>query len=180
METKDHYRLARFLAKNMRIDKRKRMAFIMGNLTPDWNPFSYLSGLEGKKMLGHTYDYRQAYFDSQLKRKRKDTFAWWYRLGQMIHFLTDSFTAPHNEIFAFGLKEHVQYEHRLHEYFSNQLYGLSTWENGSTEIGERFGAQWISQLHDTYMESPISVENDWHFIIYAVVSICQMFGGRII
>ena len=52
IETKDHLLLARELACQMKLSHGKKLAFILGNLIPDFNPFSYITfgnttGLEG-------------------------------------------------------------------------------------------------------------------------------------
>ena len=44
METKDHYALSKLLARRMFLDKPKTFAFILGNVLPDFNLFSYLGG----------------------------------------------------------------------------------------------------------------------------------------
>lgn len=59
MRMKDHKMLAEFLASEIEgsISNIYVKAFVLGNIEPDCNPFTYLHGwLLGRKLHGHNYE----------------------------------------------------------------------------------------------------------------------------
>ena len=55
METKDHYYLSKNLAGAMQLGKLNKILFILGNLIPDINPFSYITDAGGSRFSGHSF-----------------------------------------------------------------------------------------------------------------------------
>lgn len=128
MQTRDHKMLAEFLLSEMAWDIPKVYVkvFILGNIEPDKNPFTYLHGMvRGQKFRGHNYEnilpvMKKLFYS--LRRKKDWGIREYYHLGKLTHYLADAFTFPHNRAFEGSLKEHCKYEKELHERFINMLH----------------------------------------------------------
>lgn len=145
MKYSDHYILAKYLAASYNINNLyNRIPFIVGNVLPDINKFTYLQGynrlpdncISKLKRLtaGHTAEGSRFYVNKNTNSFRikyhgvnakKAGFLAWYRMGVLMHYVTDRFTYPHTLASQMTFTEHVTYEESLHETFSSlikQLY----------------------------------------------------------
>lgn len=145
MKYSDHYILAKYLSASYNINNLyNRIPFIAGNILPDINKFTYLQGynrlsdryLSKTKRLtsGHTAEGSRFYVNKNTNRFRvkyhgvnakKAGLLAWYRMGVLMHYVTDRFTYPHTLASNMTFAEHVSYEENLHETFSTlikQLY----------------------------------------------------------
>ena len=122
MKTKDHKIMAKHLLNcaDIYIAKSLKAAFILGNIEPDRNPFTYLRGSIKNQMLrGHNFDNS---YESIVKLVRRiqlhgcTRMRDFYLLGKLTHYVADAFTFPHNKEFTGGLLEHCNYESTLHLY----------------------------------------------------------------
>ena len=97
-----------------------------------------------------------------LSGKRRGTL-FFFRLGVLIHYLTDAFTFAHNTSFDGTLADHVEYENRFHLYFVNRL--------PETAFTPRDGAPFdFRALHDDYLSAPSAFSTDYGFILDASLS----------
>ena len=146
MKYSDHYILAKYMAKTYHITNPfHRIPFIIGNVLPDLNKFTYLQGYgrlrdrlcslgiklslnDRRKLLiaGHTAEGSRYYVNKKtyIFRKKyhgvnakKTGFVAWYRLGVMFHYVVDRFTYPHTLRSGMAFMEHVRYEEELHDIF---------------------------------------------------------------
>lgn len=92
MRTRDHKMPAEFLASEMKrsISNIYIKAFVLGNIEPDFNPFTYLHGwFLGRKLHGHNYEnilpVMKKMFCS-LQKKECFGIQEYYRLGKLIHY----------------------------------------------------------------------------------------------
>lgn len=170
METKDHYYLAKQLIKNKEVGMIKRAAFLLGNLIPDANPYSYLSFAGSGLFQGHYYSCRKSFFERVCCKEIHNSVYWWYRAGNLIHYLSDAFTRPHNEEFSYDLSEHIQYEHMLHKAFRKQTGKHQ--HNPKERFGDgRDACEWIFMIHQEYMKSSAGVREDCQYILYVTTTI---------
>ena len=102
--------------------KLNKILFILGNLIPDINPFSYITDAGGSRFSGHSFTYRKTFMKSALEKRHAGRRFTWYQTGILTHYLADSFTRPHNEAFQYSLKDHVEYEHQLHQTLAKFLH----------------------------------------------------------
>ena len=170
MQMKDHKILAKFLAAKLgtNISKFYKNMFILGNIEPDMNPFTYLHGwFFGEKFHGHNYEnilpVMRKLFDSL---KKKEHFGMWeyYYLGKLIHYVADSFTFVHNKEYSGSIKEHRSYERELHEKFSSMIQKQKS--AGKMRLAaDSFVA--IEILHGAYVLETGSIEKDCRYIIRA-------------
>ncbi len=170
MKTETHLRFAEKLAEKYLFDLNKfdRRMFILGSVTPDINPFSYLKGIFIKPFFGHNWPNRRAYILSHaedLQNGRLSPF----KAGQLIHYLSDAFTHTHNINYHGGLKAHTLYEKELHSHF----HSLNV-ENSLPNITDSL-PDIIVELHRQYISLPPSLENDLKFITTAVH--CALMHG---
>lgn len=170
METKSHVILAKYLLEQIpELDSVKyQKVFILGCIEPDFNMFSYLKGsLKCQKFRGHNYNSSSNYSAHALEKlqsKRHWGLLEYYRLGKLMHYLSDAFTYPHNDNFRGTLREHRAYEARLHMCFTAYLKQCGK-ENAKEYIEDVSG--YIGEFHRQYMRTSGDVNNDAKFITQA-------------
>ncbi len=126
MKQKDHRALANFLLDragrwSIWDSSRHRRAFILGCVSPDYIPTTYLHGFrKSRAMRGHNSPYSLTHIRrmmDRLKLRGIRTLRDCYALGTLIHYLADSFTFVHNEGFGGDMRAHRAYERALHPRF---------------------------------------------------------------
>lgn len=120
----------------------------------------------------------------KLFRKISDTeqdgVLFYYRIGKLVHYLTDAFTCPHNSMFKGTIKEHVDYEKLLEQFFLEELkdctFKPQKWFR--TELWRK-----VSGKHDRYMLEEAGIMTDIRFtmeiIPSVVMSLCSEYGVRL-
>lgn len=157
----------------MKINKQKKSAFLLGNLAPDVNPFSYIDYANKKYLSGHTYHCRKKFMQNLWLNSCNNTITGWYHAGELLHYLADSFTRPHNEEFHYSLKAHVKYESKLHQSFQMQLKSkmIEHTMNNSRMMYEF--SQWLDKKHEEYLEKAKDIQDDCQYIIHASTEVCR-------
>ena len=59
MKAKDHIRIGRTLAGTYALKGRRKGAFVVGNILPDINVFSYLTLSRSNRLRGHSYTFKR-------------------------------------------------------------------------------------------------------------------------
>ncbi|MCI8410601.1 MAG: zinc dependent phospholipase C family protein [Lachnospiraceae bacterium] len=111
METKNHWHLAKFICSERNFEKYQK-EFLLGNIMPDINLFTYLQGHTYKDSIDMIY----ANTKSLIEKKIWNSISF-YQLGIILHYVADYFTFPHNANFTGTLKEHCAYERKLRTHF---------------------------------------------------------------
>ncbi|MDE7422719.1 MAG: zinc dependent phospholipase C family protein [Lachnospiraceae bacterium] len=111
METKNHWHLAEFICSEQSFKKYKKQ-FMLGNIMPDINLFTYLQGHTYKESISMLYTNTKSLIEKKFWNSTS-----FYHLGVILHYIADYFTFPHNVTFTGTLKEHCIYERRLHTHF---------------------------------------------------------------
>lgn len=143
-------------------------AFTFGCVQPDYNKLSYLKGFSARRNLkGHTYNSSSSYIsETAEKLQNKGNWTLWdyYRLGKVMHYLSDSFTYPHNEDFCGTFAEHREHEAQLHLLYADCLeqYDVESSKDYPENIGE-----YVAVYHRQYMFSAGDVNTDAEFITRA-------------
>lgn len=170
MQTRDHLELGYFLLAKLRspaLDAHAR-AFLLGCVEADYNCFSYLRGfLRHKKFYGHNAENTRTCIENRICRIQSKGLrsAWdYFRLGVMLHYLADAFTAPHNAFWRENLAAHKAYEKKLHRRLAGRLNG------GTAEPPDRPGGdapvsplQCFRQARQNYAAANRSMETDCFF-----------------
>ena len=172
MKTRDHLVLGRYLIDNCAVPQLiyHRKAFLLGCIEPDYNIFSYLRGMRRyKKFHGHNAENSFMFllhcaddFDETALHSSWDYF----RLGAMIHYIADAFTAPHNGFWTGSLLEHSVYESALHSNFKAMLEAVCP---------EQIPYREYAPLHRAYCAQTHNVESDFRYILTACVSVMRKY-----
>lgn len=182
MRRNSHSQLGHFLAKNYMegMPKRCVYAFRFGCIEPDMNPATYLKGSRRvRRLRGHDFNSAEKYMKRVSCRLEehsvKGVFSF-YRLGRLVHYITDGFTFAHNENFSGSLKDHSRYEHGLHEFFSDYL---RTW--GDSLLAAQAGGSAfnvIAREHSKYMRQPSNMAKDSRFAILTALSVVSIITHK--
>ena len=177
MRKKSHISLARYLVYDMQIPTmmNHKTAFYIGNVLPDCKP----SFLTQRHEFGETYEMvkEQIYQlsnDSDLARYRSRVYM--RRLGEVVHYLADYFTFPHNVTYAGTLKEHCIYEKHLKNYLKKYVHredvfcGMTDYEEFSN-VEEIFS--FVQNAHDNYLSKERNVEEDSYYIVFVSYCVVQ-------
>lgn len=163
MKTETHLKFAKKLADQYLPDSSayNRLMFIIGSVTPDINPFSYLKGFSVKPFFGHNWGNRRDYLSSGLRDLLMGRLSY-FSLGQLVHFICDAFTFTHNITYKGGLYEHSRYEKALHTLFEKLDFSK---EYPDLHLNINDG---LNSLHEQYLSQPQGCENDLRFIMQTV------------
>ncbi|MBE6845836.1 MAG: hypothetical protein E7508_09070 [Ruminococcus sp.] len=179
MRTVDHKALARLIIQQymQNIPQNYCNAFYIGCLEPDYNPFSYFHGFFNSFTLyGHNFHNAKKFLErlfKKLNNEKKYKTMYFFRLGLLIHYITDAFTHAHSIQFSGTLKEHKAYEQQLHIVFK-KIIDSSTLQL-SNNLLPCNNINELSRLHELYIKEEISVFNDLAFIITLIGSIMEGF-----
>ncbi len=167
MKAKDHIKIARTLSGTYALRGRRKGAFVIGNILPDINVFSYLTLSRKNHLRGHSYTFKRKKMERHMNGSRTHSTLWWLRTGMLCHYLTDSFTGSHDETRRMSLATHRQYEYRLHDLFRQNWKKLQVKPTGDLcRISET-----VARMHREYEEARKGVETDCRMIIEAVRSV---------
>ena len=171
--------LAKTLGSSMKLSAPEKLAFTLGNIAPDINPFSYLIRSGSNNLGGHNYDSRKKYIINMWKKleKRRHT-ADWFRAGEMLHYLVDSFTRPHNKEFPYSVKEHVAYEHELHLLFTKVLHASEASESVQAVPSIDNFADWLENLHAQYLAQAQNIDDDCNYILQVYAMACNALAAQ--
>ncbi len=180
MRKKSHISLAMYIADSLDSNElsRHRKAFYIGSILPDCKPsflttkheFTGTISMVEDKIREMTTDYDP---NSQSERR------YVIDLGQVLHYVADYFTFPHNTTYQGNLKDHCVYEKELK--FSLRSYIKSgealkvanePIECKTCEALFRF----IEKAHQEYLSMKRNVEEDCAYI----VRICHQVAAAIL
>lgn len=157
MRKKSHWRLADYL---IRDNERPVIAFMfkVGSVAPDFMLRSMVKG--------HTYDATSHRVEQRLE-KLEECGRWnmlsAYRMGYVTHYLADYFTAPHNKVWQYNLKEHCVFEKKQQDELRGYLESL--WENPKQYYEMTDAMEYLRVLHERYEQKKPGVENDCAYIV---------------
>lgn len=165
MKMQSHLALGRALADQtdrLREHPFRRKCFLLGNILPDFLFFTYLRGFgKSHAMIGHHLPYSEKTIRRRLTKRMRfglrsapDAF----RLGLLLHYLSDSFTHPHTPAFAGRRTDHNGYETRLAEVFPSFLKEIPDAEPMTSP-------DLLSRAREAYDAYPPSPERDAHWIV---------------
>lgn len=168
MQTRDHKLLGRYLLRQVEqeLPFLYKVVFIIGNVEPDCNPFTYLHGmLRGKKFHGHNYEnilpiMKKLY--CSLQKQESIKIVKYYHLGKLLHYTADAFTYPHNAAYKKGLIEHCKYESQLHARF---LVMLEEEMKKKRIVYPMKDFKELEMLHKEYIQNPDSYIGDCIYIL---------------
>ncbi len=184
MRKKSHISLAKYIVDSLEeqdLVKHKK-AFYLGSILPDCKP----SFLTVKHEMDGTFPKLQQDLKRllELQRTSQINMRVFYRnLGEVIHYIADYFTFPHNPHYTGNLKDHCVYEkhlkYSLREYIQsgeaekNRVSIQQSVQNlGSVEAICEF----IQNAHNMYVKLKNTVEGDCR----QIVSLCHQVVEAVI
>ena len=182
MRKKSHISLARHIVRvtDLQSIDRHKKAFYVGSILPDCKP----SFLTKRHEINET-------FDIVVKGIEKLTLhydcveelstRYFTRLGEVIHYVADYFTFPHNREYTGGFKQHCIYEGELKHKLRAYIRSLKEEDLASGFVEEHpcFGSvsdisNYIKQEHAKYIRREThSVEEDCEYIVAVCSRIAQ-------
>lgn len=173
MRKKSHISLAVYIADSLDVMElnRHKKAFCIGSILPDCKP----SFLTTRHEICGTFslvkeEIRKLTVDCDVTSLNPRSYV--MRLGQVIHYLADYFTYPHNKVYEGSLKDHCIYEEHLK--ISLREYIRSGEAARDREEAEKFNTidslfDFVSDMHNEYLKVKRTVEEDCRYI----VSLCH-------
>lgn len=180
LRKKSHILLARYLADQMTATESlqsHRKAFCLGNILPDIRP-SFLTTRH--EFFGTFEEVREKIEDlvehgPGISNER----VFWRRLGEVMHYIADYFTFPHNRTYTGTLIEHGQYEKELKKDLKACIKSGKAAMYPIREI--RFCSlkeliNYVKQCHEQYLAKKRNVSDD----IYYILTVCsQVVRGMV-
>lgn len=178
MRKKSHISLARHIvsiSEEQHLDKHK-MAFYVGSILPDCKP----SFLTQRHEINGTFDLVAEGIErltEGYQNLEQLSTAYFTRLGEVLHYIADYFTYPHNKEYAGNMKEHCVYEGQLKHELRTYIRSISEkdmkqWrQNLQAEDLMRFQSEediceFIKKEHRHYIRRGVhSVQEDCRYIV---------------
>lgn len=187
MRKKSHILLARYLADQMIVSESlqsHRKAFCLGSILPDIRPSFVTKRHEFFGTFSEIQDQLCELVKSGKEQCNERVF--WRRLGEIIHYIADYFTFPHNRCYNGNFFQHNKYEKNL----KNQLKTciLSGQADFQLEEKRQFSdfsdlITFIKERHIRYMDLVHNVTDDIRYIlsvcyqvIQGVMQLCKVSG----
>ena len=173
---KSHILLARYLADQMPANESlqsHRKAFCLGNILPDIQP----------SFVTKRHEYFGTFDEVQGKIRRLvqsgagyNDRVFWRRSGEVMHYMADYFTFPHNRTYKGSLAEHNSYEAELKNRLKECI--LSGRADSQLEEAKHFDSfeelvEYIRERHTCYLESPRCIADDIRFILRVCYQVVQ-------
>lgn len=177
MRKKSHILLARYLADQMVIDESlqsHRKAFCLGSILPDIRP----SFVTKKHEFFGTFDEIQEKIEELVTSGPDISNArvYWRRFGEVIHYMADYFTFPHNKTYTGNLVEHNHYEKILKDNLKACIKSGEAYKHLEEAISFKSLDQltnYIKDRHEFYLRKLRNVEDDIRYILNVCFQVIQ-------
>ncbi|MGI5970363.1 MAG: zinc dependent phospholipase C family protein [Oscillospiraceae bacterium] len=170
LKTKSHELLGKFLIDGLFVlpAPKHEKAFKMGCVGPDYNYLTYIKCSRKLQLFrGHNSINTKSFIRrtiGRLQKSRRWGMLHYYRLGKLIHYVSDSFTYAHNERFGNKISEHRQYELKLQAFFSDYILKQ---QSMLLRLGEQNLEETISLIHKQYLKTKAGILTDARYIFVA-------------
>ena len=169
MRKKSHISLARYIVGNTGLEELRehKKAFYLGSILPDCKP----SFLTKRHEINGTFDDVKRYIldlTTFCDITARNSRSYFRNLGQVIHYIADYFTFPHNDIFKGNIKEHCRYEkklkHTLNEYIRSGEAAKNKREAQNFKTPEAL-LDYVLKAHEEYLRVKKSTVEDCKYIV---------------
>lgn len=177
LRKKSHILLARYIADELLVSESlqsHRKAFCLGNVLPDIRP-SFLT--KRHEYFGTFYEVQDKIRDLvENGPEATNERVFWRRLGEVLHYIADYFTFPHNRTYTGTFREHNHYEKVL----KNNLKAYI--QSGEAHIyvdrALRFDSlseliSYVQEKHAAYMEKIRNISDDIQYILSVCYQVVQ-------
>lgn len=189
MRKKSHISLARHIvniSELVNFDKHKK-AFYVGSILPDCKP-SFLTQRHEITGTIHLVEKQMHRLTDGYSQVGELSTMYFTRLGEVLHYIADYFTYPHNKEYTGSMKDHCVYEgelkHRLRAYIKElNAKNIESWKSQLKLYDmSRFHSvadimEFLREEHGYYIRRGMhNVEQDCRYI----VGICSVVSAAIL
>ncbi len=191
MRKKSHISLTKGVVHGLDAEKKfgHRFSLYVGSILPDCTP-SFLTRRHCMDDTFNLCEKKMEYFLEHFHTKKKGvSILSSIRMGEILHYVADYFTYPHNSHYPGNLKEHCRYEealkHRMRSFVRNrhendeQQYDLRLLPSVHS-LSELLA--YIREKHDGYMHDrgDINLDCAYSYIVSLAVmhSLLQLAGAQ--
>lgn len=178
MQKKSHISLAKYIVDSMKEQELKKheKAFYLGSILPDCKP----SFLTTRHEIEGTFSMVQESIRRLVEGEYGQNMRAFFReLGQVIHYVADYFTFPHNANYCGTLREHCSYETQLKKTLKEYIVSGEAARNRARvralDTPEAICA-FIQNAHDTYMNLKSDVDHDCQ----TIVALCHQVAEAVL
>ncbi len=173
MRKKSHISLAKFLVAQTDAEKlqQHRKAFYLGSILPDCRPSFLTERHEFYGTFDKVSDNIRGLLDP-VHIEAQEGMAFWRHLGEIIHYIADYFTFPHNRFYMGSIRQHCAYEKEMRDYLRDYITsGRAALQKVGEKMFDNADAllEYIRKTHEEYTGSFHTIEDDVRYI----VRLCQ-------
>ena len=177
MRKKSHILLARYLADQLTVDESlqsHRKAFCLGSILPDIRPSFVVKKHEYFSTFGEIQEKMlQLVEHGPLEGKER---VYWRNFGEVLHYVADYFTFPHNRTYTGSLYEHSQYEkilkQRLKICIKSGSAGAYVFRDVYFKNLEEL-TEFIQVSHTSYLRKKRNITEDIQYILMVCYQVIQ-------
>ena len=177
MRKKSHILLAKFLADQMTEVtslQEHRKAFCLGSVLPDIRP----SFITKRHEFFGTFDEIQEKIKNLVESRPEEEGerAYWRRLGEVLHYIADYFTFPHNKLYTGNFFAHNKYEKGLKEQLEDMISSGKAQIYAERDIEFESFEQLILYLrerHACYLRRRRNLSEDIQYILTVCYQVIQ-------
>ena len=185
MRKKSHILLARYLADQMQTTaslQSHRKAFCLGSILPDIKP-SFIT--RRHEFYGTFEDVKNRMKElADIRPDESNQRVYWRRFGEVIHYMADYFTFPHNKTYTGSFSQHNHYEKVLKNRLKECIQQGEAY--AYLEPAIRFAdfstlIDYIEATHEKYLNKLRSVEEDIRaYVIWGLGSFARVSGDQML
>ena len=175
MKSTSHFAMAHLIYASLQ--KRNiylnRIAFVYGNIAPDYTPSLLVPTHFSKTCSRMTEKILNDLSQTPICSNGRVGAEYSKQLGLLCHFLCDSFCFAHNDDFTSNIKQHVAYENELDAYLRHNCLKLLDLEaRNSIKLVNNcnYLINEIEELKSDYLGSGYTLQNDLTFAFEACIS----------
>ena len=177
MRKKSHILLARYLADQLTVDESLQShgkAFCLGSILPDIRPSFVVKKHEYFSTFGEIQEKMlQLVEHGPLEGKER---VYWRNFGEVLHYVADYFTFPHNRTYTGSLYEHSQYEkilkQRLKICIKSGAAGAYVFRDVYFKNLEEL-TEFIQVSHTSYLRKKRNITEDIQYILMVCYQVIQ-------
>ena len=177
MRKKSHILLARYLADQLIVDESlqsHRKAFCLGSILPDIRPSFVVKKHEYFSTFGEIQEKMlQLVEHGPLEGKER---VYWRNFGEVLHYVADYFTFPHNRTYTGSLYEHSQYEkilkRRLKTCIKSGAAGAYVFRDVYFKNLEEL-TEFVQVSHSSYLRKKRNITEDIQYILMVCYQVIQ-------
>ena len=177
MRKKSHILLARYLADQLTVDESlqsHRKAFCLGSILPDIRPSFVVKKHEYFSTFGEIQE-KMLQLVEHGPREGKER-VYWRNFGEVLHYVADYFTFPHNRTYTGSLYEHSQYEkilkQRLKICIKSGAAGAYVFRDVYFKNLEEL-TEFIQVSHTSYLRKKRNITEDIQYILMVCYQVIQ-------